>query len=274
MITVLGASGFVGSSLVNRLKQLGVEYAAPARDAVLRGRPLGEVIYCIGLTADFRTRPFDTIEAHVCKLNNILKECDFTSLTYLSSARIYVHNTGTVDETIPVPIHITDPFDLYNSSKLTGELIALNCGRENIKVARLSNVYGMDFNSENFITSIIKDAIRDGKIVLRTTPDSAKDYISLDDVVSLLLKISGEGQSGIYNVASGVNTPNSLILDTIKEETGCEIEYSSKAEKIIFPPIRIDKIKSAFGFSPSRELKDDLRLIIREFREWSLQKNK
>src|SRR5258705_4853720 len=251
MITVLGASGFVGSAMIDELKRRKLNYYAPSRDEQLTGRSLGDVIYCIGLTADFRKRPFDTIEAHVCKLKHVLQECDFTSLTYLSSARIYVHNTGVVNEESPVAIHITDPFDLYNSSKLTGELLAMNCGRENIKIARLSNVYGNDFTSDNFITSIIKDAVQNGRIVLRTTPDSAKDYISLKDVVSLLLKISLEGKSVVYNVASGINTSNADILNVIQQETGCIIEYSPLAKNIIFPPIQINKLKNEFGFVPS-----------------------
>jgi len=31
----------------------------------------GHVIYCIGLTADFRQKPFETIEAHVSKLAEV-----------------------------------------------------------------------------------------------------------------------------------------------------------------------------------------------------------
>jgi nucleoside-diphosphate-sugar epimerase len=268
MITVLGASGFVGSHIVKKLQQSQTEYYAPARDENLLDKELGDVIYCIGLTADFRKRPYDTVEAHVCKLREVLKECKFNSLTYLSSTRLYIHNKDLeiVDEQTPIPVDVTNPFDLFNASKLTGELLTLNCGRENVRVARLSNVYGFDFNSENFITSIIKDAVVQNKVTLRTTPDSAKDYISINDVVHLLIKISLHGKNSIYNVASGNNISNNDVLNVLKQETGCVIEFSPSAEKISFPCINIGKIKSEFGFNLSHTLLDDLKEIILRYK--------
>ncbi|OQP50815.1 hypothetical protein A4H97_03040 [Niastella yeongjuensis] len=262
--TILGSSGFVGSHIVKELKQSQAEYYAPARDENLLDKDLGNVIYCIGLTADFRKRPYDTIEAHVCKLREVLKECNFNSLTYLSSTRLYIHNKDLemVDEQTPIPVNVTDPFDLFNVSKLTGELLTLNCGRENVRVARLSNVYGFDFSSENFITSIIKDAVAENKVTLRTTPDSSKDYISIHDVVQLLIKISLHGRNSIYNVASGNNTSNLDVLNVLKQETGCDIDFSPSAEKITFPGINIDKIKTEFGFHSPHRLTDDLKEII------------
>src|SRR5688500_5975918 len=96
MITVLGASGFIGSRLVSQLAATGAEYQAVGRNEALPAGPLGHVIYCIGLTADFRSRPLNTVEAHVCKLLEVLRKCDFESLLYLSSTRLY--NPGRSEE--------------------------------------------------------------------------------------------------------------------------------------------------------------------------------
>jgi nucleoside-diphosphate-sugar epimerase len=166
-----------------------------------------------------------------------------------------------------IPVSPADPFDLFNTSKLTGELLTLNCGKSNVKVARISNVYGNDFASENFVTSIIKDALNNGKIVLRTTPDSAKDYISIDDVVRGLYLISTKGNQGVYNLASGLNVKNESILNIIKEETGCVIEYSPISEQIIFPEISVEKIKRDLNFSISSTLTDNLKGIIKNIKE-------
>ncbi len=269
--TVLGASGFVGSNLVSMLKKSNISYFAPKRDENLTNRKNGNIIYCIGLTADFREKPFETIEAHVCKLKQILEECEFDSLTYLSSTRVYSHNVGSVNENSLVSLSITDPFDLFNSSKLTGELLALNCGKKKIKIARLSNVYGYDFESKNFITSIVTDAVTKGKIVLRTTPDSAKDYIGVDDVVNLLYKISIEGKESVYNVASGFNTSNDEILKVIQNETGCKIEYLQTAERNIFPEIQVNRIKDEFGFSSSSNLLQNIPKIIKKLKQTTLK---
>ena len=73
--TVLGASGFIGGRLVRYLRSLGHSVLVPGRDdAHLTGQPLGHLIYAIGVTADFRARPFDTMDAHVSVLSKALRE--------------------------------------------------------------------------------------------------------------------------------------------------------------------------------------------------------
>lgn len=82
-LTVLGATGYIGSRLVAHLQAQGHSVWAPVRgDAEVFTRPLGHVMYCVGLTADFRTRPFDTVDAHVGLLAEVLRRAQFDSLLY------------------------------------------------------------------------------------------------------------------------------------------------------------------------------------------------
>src|SRR5262245_12286016 len=178
MITVLGASGFIGSHLVKRLDTLGHEFHAIGRDDSLPSGSMGHVIYSIGVTADYRSRPFDTVEAHVCKLLKILRDRQFESLLYLSSTRLYL-GLSSSDEETALRIAPLEASDLYNASKAMGESLVLNSGRPT-RVVRLSNVYGPDFDSDNFLSSIMRDAILHNKIVFETAAASAKDYISVD----------------------------------------------------------------------------------------------
>src|SRR5260370_39943856 len=120
-ITILGGSGFSGSRLVTRMKELRIDCFCPARGEEIADRNLGTVIYCIGLTADFRTRPFETVEAHVSKLREVLKGCEFDSLLYLSSARLYLRQEGIAREDDPVQVNPLQDDHLYNISKLMGE---------------------------------------------------------------------------------------------------------------------------------------------------------
>ncbi len=266
MVTVLGATGFVGSHIVKRLKELGIDYFVPERDEDLGGKALGEVIYCIGLTSDFRSRPFETVEAHVCKLNYLLQSAQYSSFTYFSSTRVYINNVDSVDEKSMISIDVNNPNDLFNATKIAGELIALHCNRPNVKVIRLSNVYGNDFASNNFLSSIIKDGVHNQKIVLRTTPSSAKDYISIQNVVDLTIKISNQGKHSIYNLASGVKIQNAAILSRLKEILNCEVIYDPAAEDIIFPNIDVSRIVNEFDYKPSPTLLLDLESLISEYR--------
>ena len=261
-ITVLGASGFIGSHLVRRLKERGTPFYAPGRGDALTGRPLGHVIYSIGLTSDFRSRPLETMQAHVCELHGVLQNCEFDSLLYLSSTRVYApRSAGAAREEDDVTINPSDPNHLYNISKLAGESLALNCGRV-ARVARLSNVYGGDFDSGNFLSSVIGEAVARGKVTLHTSLDSEKDYIGVEDVVDGLLSIATGGRPrGIYNLASGVNVSHGQLAESLREHTNCSVEVMPGAPRSSFPAISIERMREEFGFSPSGALGQMKQLI-------------
>ncbi|AHK45163.1 MULTISPECIES: SDR family oxidoreductase [Ensifer] len=250
--TLLGARGFVGRHLLTYLTSLGHEVIAPARDARLTEACHGtHVIYAIGLTADFRQRPFDTIEAHVSLAAELLRDCDFTSFLYLSSTRVYAGSTNT-DELAALTVRPGNPSDLYNLSKLSGEAICNASGRPNVRIARLSNVVGpASATSESFIGDLCREAAA-GHITLRSSMASAKDYIWIDDAVKLLTQIAENGQETIYNVASGQQTSNADWVTGLARHTGCRVDVADHAPTITFPPIDIDRIRAEFAFKPER----------------------
>ena len=260
MITVLGASGFIGSHLVKRLEELGQPFDAPGRDETISTRNAGHLIYCIGLTSDFRSRPFDTVRAHVCKLLEILQGWEFDSLTYLSSTRLYGTGMPEAREGDSFQFNSLNPGDLYNISKAMGESLSLACGKKT-QVVRLSNVYGNDLTSENFLPSVIKDALSKKKVKLQTSADSTKDYVNIRDVVDGLINIATKGKHTIYNLASGVNVSNQQLMDRISQVTGCEVEFEREAPTVRFPPINIDRMRTEFDFRPSNLLADITTLV-------------
>ena len=265
LITILGASGFIGSNLVAELQRRQAEHLPLRRDDRIPQQNLGDVIYCIGVTADFRSKPFETVDAHVCKLREILKDGDFESLTYLSSTRVYGNNVGPAREEDPIAVAPTNPSDLYNISKVMGESLALNCGRK-ARVVRLANVYGADVSSENFLATIIKDAITTRKVVLNTSTDSVKDYVSIADVVPALIEIATRGRERIYNLASGISVSNAELAAGLCKTANCEVRFVENAAQVIFPPIVIDRLRNEFNFKPACVL-DDLNGLVGLYRE-------
>jgi nucleoside-diphosphate-sugar epimerase len=250
MITVLGATGFIGSNIVSKLVNDGEQVYAPERGEDFENNDLGDIIYCIGMTADFRTKPFETVDAHVCVLNRILKKCRFNSLTYLSSTRVYINASKAVAEENDKIL--VDPFssdELYTLTKLTGERLCLSSGK-NVKIARLSNIYGSDLNSDNFLADIVRRIYNDGEFTLYSSLSSAKDYLFIDDAVNLLINIALKGKETIYNVASGHNTSNEQIINELKKNIHFSYSLAQNASEIKFPIISVNKINTEFNFKP------------------------
>lgn len=248
--TVLGASGVIGRRMVAFLQQIGHTVYTPERgDLGVWTRPLGHVIYAIGLTADFRQRPFETVQAHVSLLAELLQRADFDSLLYLSSTRVYGRATSG-NEDAPLTVLAQDPSDLYNLSKLMGESLCLHGGRSGVRIARLSNVVGGDdADSDNFVPSLLR-AAQSGHIELKTAEESTKDYIHIDDVVELLQRIAVGGQHRVYNVASGQQLRHANWTRRLADLTGCSVGTAPGAALQQFVPIDTTRIRTEFGYMP------------------------
>lgn len=260
--TILGSKGFIGSHLIKKLNDNGITHNSIDKIESYK-RNFGNVIYSIGLTADFRERPFDTVEAHVCELHKFLKNAKFDSFLYLSSTRIYSMNT---QEEMPLTVTPSNFSDLYNISKIMGEALCFATNKPNIRIARLSNVIGNNFTSSDFLTTLIRDAIQKKSITLYTSLQSEKDYIFVEDVVDLLLKIALYGKHRVYNIASGTNTKTETIVNEISRLTHCKIFTENNVPTFSFPLINIDKIKNEFKYHPSNII-DKLELIVNQFME-------
>lgn len=235
--TVFGARGFVGRALAVYLRERGYRVRESTRgDTSWRGADLGHTFYTIGLTADFRSRPFETIDAHVSLLAEILRGSRFDSFVYCSSTRVYA-TTASTDEATPIPTLSSNPDHLYNLSKLMGEAACLGSGLPNARVARLSNVFGRDLVSQNFLTSVLREAVETGRVHLRTAFSSEKDYVWVGDVVRALEAIAVAGREPITNVAYGHNTTHREIMDHIRAATGAEITVEAGAADVTFPQI-------------------------------------
>ena len=262
--TVFGSSGYIGSHLATYLGKEGMDCLTPQRDdPSIFDHELGHVIYSIGLTADFRQKPLDTVNAHVCQLLEVLRRGRFQSLLYLSSTRLY-SGAESGDEGVTVAVNPEDSSDVYNLSKLMGEATCFALGQPQIRVARLSNVYGNDWMSDNFLTSVIRSAVDDGQIVLQTDLDSAKDYISILDVVPTLLNIATKGSHRLYNVASGLNVSVRALTDRLRDLTGCTVRVRDGSPVTSFPRINTARLRNEFTRTPANVL-DSLPALIADY---------
>jgi nucleoside-diphosphate-sugar epimerase len=263
MHTIFGSTGFIGSSLARWLEARSIPCRTPGRDEEPGDDDLGHVVYCIGLTGDFRFHRHETVEAHVCKVERLLEGGNFQSFTYLSSTRLYRHGPSPAREDDRLVVNPSDADDLYNVSKAMGESLLLASSMP-IKVIRLSHVYGLDWGSRGFLSAILTQAVQKGRVVLQSSMESERDYVSIEDVLDLVFRISTGGAHRMYNVARGRNVTNSQIVTRLVELTGCDVEVTPGAATARFPRIDTARITEEFGFTP-RDVLEDMGDLVKLF---------
>jgi nucleoside-diphosphate-sugar epimerase len=265
MITVVGAGGYIGSALVQRLVADGTPHLAVGRDtAPLFSQPLGTVILCAGVTTDFTVRPLDTVDAHVSLVVDLFRRACMDRFVYLSSTRLYMGGSET-GEDAAITVRADDPNYLYNLSKLLGENLCLYAPCP-VTVVRLSNVYGFDGGATNFLPIIILQALKTGTIELQSSLESAKDYISLLSAVDLLITIARGTKEKAYNLAAGANITNREITGEIARLTGCRVRVRENSPTLNFPSIDNKRLVSEFG-PPASNLITDMATLVNAYRK-------
>ena len=208
--SIFGASGFIGTHLVAHLRRHGHEVTAFGRDdRPASGAALGHAIYCVGLTANFRSNLTGTARAHVGLLADTLDAYRFESFLYLSSTRVYAGNTST-GEDAPLLVQPNSADQVYKFPNWP-ERRCVSRRRRAVEFVRLSNVVGPGDAPVNFLPSLLDEARSTGKLLVRTSPQSSKDYVDIDDVCRMIERIALNGKRRLYNVASGVNTAISRL---------------------------------------------------------------
>ncbi len=263
--TVLGATGFIGHHLAAALRSSGQRVCCPDRSELhsLATKDLGHVFYSLG-GDNWAEDPFGAIDANVTHLRRLLECCEFQSLTYISSTRLYLGATGGREDCSLV-VDYKDPGRFHNALKLAGETLCLASNRPQVRVVRLSNVIGFAPRGISLIPVLIRDAILTGKMNLRIARESAKDYVAIGDVVDILPRISEGGQSRLYNVGSGKNITAASIVACIEAVTSAKANWQ-EGETVIFPSISIDRVHREFQFEPRPAL-EILPVVCGQFKD-------
>lgn len=264
VVTVIGGQGFVGRALVLQLEnKVGELWVPQKNDAQIFERDLGKVFYCAGLTADYLQRPYDTVNAHVNLLSEVLYRAKWEHLVYLSSARVYDGLSGVVDETADLKLNSNNPRHLYDLSKLMGESLCLQTGRAS--VARLSCVYCDETDEDGFLPQLLRRALasKSTNLLVESSPYYSRDYVHLHDVIDALIAISNENKSTIYNVASGQNVTNKDIFSILEVVCNLSVVPAHSHEPPIAPDICIEKIKNSLGWS-ARNVLPTIEKILNE----------
>lgn len=262
VVTTVFGSGFIGSAIGECLKNSGKSVQIISRNNWPNaGSDLGNVIFTSGMTAGFRDNPIETAEVHVCYLANAIKIFDFNSFVYLSSTRLYINEPVAIED-CRISVDVSSSDSIFTSTKLAAEALLMSLNRSRICIARISNVYGGNDKSNNFLTSLIEDFKKEKNIIIRNSRNSEKDYIHIDDVVRYVVEISNSvGRNyNIYNVASGINITNSEIAKIFRNN-GSNVSFSNEENLIKFPAISTNRLVKEYGETQSDFSENLLNLI-------------
>jgi nucleoside-diphosphate-sugar epimerase len=264
MFTVLGSNGFIGRHVTAQLSQSGAKVIGwTDRDLASLPAHLGHAIYCVGFTADFRTHPAETMASHVELPAAILARFAYDSFTYLSTTRFY-RGLESSSETTKILVDSANPDHLLDLSKLSGEALVHRMAGDRGRIVRLANVFGDNYGSPTFLSSILRDGARNGRAVFQTAPASTKDYISVRDVANILPRLALEARQQVYNLSSGIAVSNQEIADTL-EDLGVEVAFADNAVETMFPAIDNQRLREEFGFAPLA-LRDRLPKLLAAYR--------
>jgi nucleoside-diphosphate-sugar epimerase len=259
--TVVGAAGYVGAALVAALRAGGTAVRPLGRGDPVPDGDLGHVVWCAGLTTDAAERPLDALDAHVGDLVALLRRAGFRSLTYLSSTRVYAGaDSGHEDAMLRAR-----PQDLFAVSKLAGEAACLSLDRPDVRIVRLSSVYGGTFASPNFLCSLLRDMAAHASVALPADPTTARDYVHVDDVVAALARLPHTAASRIVNLASGEAVRNDHLVAGLERLLDCRVDLQGTRPAVAVPPVAVDRLRAEVGTAP-RPLLPHLDAVVAELR--------
>jgi len=269
-VLVTGGAGFIGSHVVDRLAEMGVEvlvvdnlftgkvenlqkalehgnvrfFEGDIRDGGIVERVVGEVEAVVHLAA-IASVPFSvenpvlTNDVNVGGTLNLLDACvrkDVQRFVFVSSCAVYGEPSYLpVDEEHPVK-----PLSPYAASKVSAEVYCEVFGRVyglGVVVLRLFNVYGSRQRGEDDYSGVISKFLENmacGRpLVVFGDGEQTRDFVHVDDVVdAVLLALESEGAVGeVFNVGSGRSVSVNELVGVMGEVFGVEVEVVYEKER-------------------------------------------
>lgn len=162
-----------------------------------------------------------------------------------------------------------NPTTLYGKSKLiSGNISKELCKSFNMQHSwlRLFSVYGPDDNHEWLIQYLIKKMLKNEPIDV-TKAEQIWDYLFVEDISDLLLKLSNSGGVGIANLGSGNGIVVKEIINIIKDKTGSNsiINFGAipyRPDQVMKMEADIKKLREHTGWSPNTDFETGIQKTI------------
>ncbi|ADQ79100.1 NAD-dependent epimerase/dehydratase [Paludibacter propionicigenes WB4] len=230
LAVVVGANGFLGSELVNKLISCDFEVVAiynskydriNNKARILTSSELLDLDICPDFVF-YSSGNYTNSHYELLEINNILYKYSVkfyrSKMIYISSTNVYGNSSDIITECSPY----YNP-SLYALSKLAGEFVVRAMKR--FSIVRLTYIYGPGISNNSFIPHIIASAKSNNKIILFGKGEREQDYIYIDDAVNICLASALNNENRIYLGATGISISNKKVSFEIKKWIECSIEF-------------------------------------------------
>ncbi|PXF31973.1 hypothetical protein WH50_07140 [Pokkaliibacter plantistimulans] len=265
-VCVIGANGFIGSSIADSLEKRGIDWVGvtrsePNRDNCIKldikdTQGLAEIFsqYPVVINAIGSLKPksfIDDFEGSMQRAWHTLHDIENSISQSTAKAFVHISSAGTVyGENLGHPSKETDtnqPVSWYGRTKLVEELYFKEaCNRQGIRFicARVSNPFGNKRYSEHgFIDVLVNSILNSKSFYIYSHPEYYRDFIHVDDMASAIVELSMSDTSGIYNIASGVShSLNEIVQYVLKKGIEIDLHHiSPNSQDVIKNHICIEK---------------------------------
>lgn len=285
-ILVTGASGFIGSKLINFLIKNGYDVHGitnsqnntnfkqlslldtTALDLYLQKHNFDVVVH-LGALID-SSDPLEILNSNYDSTLNLLNLClknNVTKFIFASSHAVY-------GKTHYLPIdenHKIDPKTPYGISKLMGENLCKlfhECYGLQTIILRISSTYGANQNIKKILPSLIKNSITNKQIILHKYRNGFQlmDMIHIDDVCySILCSIRSKKSFGIYNIGTGQSVTVQSIAEELKKINNVKILIKKIPSNTNHFKYDTTKASSELKFKSKIQLIDEIVKIYKQF---------
>lgn len=299
-VFVTGGSGFIGSHLVNELKNEN-EVVVLIRDRPSGTSPWGkwvvkvlngcclvfgdvlnarllrrvlaeyrvEYVYHLAAQAVVSTAlkdPFGTFQTNVLGTLSILEACrqvGVDKVLVMSTDKVYGNRMNSVE------IDRLVSTGIYETSKACQDLVAQafnHAYASNVLIARACNCYGFDF-SPRIVSNTIRACLRGESPVIFEGERSLRQYIYVEDLCNALIHLMRHAPRGIYNIATpDIFNQEQVVKTILKLFPDLKPQYMKReAPKEIHSQ---SMVCSNFGWKPRHTFGEGIKETIKSFRKY------
>jgi len=279
-ILITGASGFVGTHLISRLKREGfIVLALGDSDgsitdektlSLYENKTISHVFHLAAKTyvPESWEKPKLFYDVNVGGTLNVLEFCRKKQcrLTYVSSYLYGVPEKLPINENSPLL-----PGSPYAHSKYLAEKLCefyADAYGVGITILRPFNIFGEGQSERFLIPSLIKQALSKGDVIKAQDLAPKRDYLYISDFVEALLSTIGRHKKNcsIYNIGAGYSLSVNEIISVIQRMTGSRKKVVSKnirrKNEILDVVADIRKVKKELSWRPKTSFCDGIVNIL------------